>query len=63
MLIYGEPMLACRSPAGREKCLVVVNSAADEQQVDVDVQLQSPGGPKHAAYTVCLRAQQCVACL
>jgi hypothetical protein len=30
---------------------VVVNSAADEQQVDVGVQLESPGGLKHAAYT------------
>lgn len=30
-------------PAGREKCLVLLNSAETEQQVELSVQLQSPG--------------------
>jgi hypothetical protein len=30
-------------PAGREKCLVLLNSAEVEQQVELSVQLQSPG--------------------
>jgi hypothetical protein len=41
--------------AGREKCVVVVNSAADEQQVDINVQLQSPGGQPRCIHQVACR--------